>query len=280
MVNPQIKLMLTIEKQSSRTMAKAFTFIVIFCASLISIVYAQAACNPPVTALPILLVKWSKGSSHISSALVVSPAATESAGFYMSTQQIAELVVEFVQLAPSAVVCAAGQSCCNGVCTTLTTTTHCGACGTTCPAGQGCCNGACTALNTATNCGACGRAPLVYHLAMVFVALSKTSPAAVDNAPAFQALLRAVGHVAMPALDLMMNAVVEYALLAIRLLIAEPVAMLWVDHKPPAKCGVNEECCLGVCTAVDTPAACGDCTTVVSHPHQDYTITKTYNPKP
>ncbi|KAH3407640.1 hypothetical protein KXV81_007824 [Aspergillus fumigatus] len=181
MVNPQIKLMLTIEKQSSRTMAKAFTFIVIFCASLISIVYAQAACNPPVTALPILLVKWSKGSSHISSALVVSPAATESAGFYMSTQQIAELVVEFVQLAPSAVV------------------------------------------------------PLVYHLAMVFVALSKTSPAAVDNAPAFQALLRAVGHVAMPALDLMMNAVVEYALLAIRLLIAEPVAMLWVDHKPPAK---------------------------------------------
>ncbi|KAH1352703.1 hypothetical protein KXX33_001070 [Aspergillus fumigatus] len=70
---------------------------------------------------------------------------------------------------------------------------------------------------------------------MVFVALSKTSPAAVDNAPAFQALLRAVGHVAMPALDLMMNAVVEYALLAIRLLIAEPVAMLWVDHKPPAK---------------------------------------------
>lgn len=37
-------------------------------------------------------------------ALVVSPAATESAGFYMSTQQIAELVVEFVQLAPSAVV--------------------------------------------------------------------------------------------------------------------------------------------------------------------------------
>jgi hypothetical protein len=31
MVNPQIKLMLTIEKQSSRTMAKAFTFIVIFC---------------------------------------------------------------------------------------------------------------------------------------------------------------------------------------------------------------------------------------------------------
>ncbi|KAF4289291.1 hypothetical protein KXV68_002344 [Aspergillus fumigatus] len=161
MLNPQIKLMLTIEKQSSRTMAKAFTFIVILCASLISIVYAQAACNPPVTALPILLVKWSKGSSHISSALVVSPAATESAGFYMSTQQIAELVVEF--------------------------------------------------------------------------ALSKTSPAAVDNAPAFQALLRAVGHVAMPALDLMMNAVVEYALLAIQLLIAEPVAMLWVDHKPPAK---------------------------------------------
>lgn len=31
MVNPQIKLMLTIEKQSSRNMAKAFTFIVIFC---------------------------------------------------------------------------------------------------------------------------------------------------------------------------------------------------------------------------------------------------------
>ncbi|EAL84802.1 uncharacterized protein AFUA_7G00900 [Aspergillus fumigatus Af293] len=34
MVNPQIKLMLTIEKQSSRTMAKAFTFIVIFCVIL------------------------------------------------------------------------------------------------------------------------------------------------------------------------------------------------------------------------------------------------------
>lgn len=33
----------------------------------------------------------------------------------------------------------------------------------------------------------------------------------------------------------MMNAVVDYALLAIQLLIAEPVAMLWVDHKPPAK---------------------------------------------
>jgi len=50
--------------------------------------------------------------------------------------------------------CAAGQLCCNGVCTTQSTA-NCGACGHACTAGQLCCNGVCTPQSP-TNCGACG----------------------------------------------------------------------------------------------------------------------------
>ncbi|KAF7116922.1 hypothetical protein CNMCM5793_005552 [Aspergillus hiratsukae] len=73
--------------------------------------------------------------------------------------------------------------------------------------------------------------PLVYHLAMAFVAVSKILPAAMDNAPASQAVLLAVEDVAMLVLDLMMLAVVEYALLLIQLLIVETVAMIVMRMK-------------------------------------------------
>jgi hypothetical protein len=55
-------------------------------------------------------------------------------------------------------VCAAGQSCCGGVCADLqTSSANCGACGHPCAAGQSCCSGACTSLSSdENNCGACG----------------------------------------------------------------------------------------------------------------------------
>ncbi|KAL3408990.1 putative extracellular cysteine-rich protein [Aspergillus fumigatus] len=251
-------------------MAKAFTFIVILCGSM------QPAGNCPsnltgeMVKRLITYIKCAGGltcCNGVCRLLYVDPANCGACGRVCPTGAICSggncvCLANNNQPTCGNLCCAAGQSCCNGVCTTLTTTTNCGACGTTCPAGQGCCNGACTALNTATNCGACGRAPLVYHLAMVFVALSKTSPAAVDNAPAFQALLRAVGHVAMPR-----------RLNDVFLKCAGPNDECCGGICTPGDtttdcgacgnaCGVNEECCLGVCTAVDTPAACGDCTTV------------------
>jgi hypothetical protein len=58
--------------------------------------------------------------------------------------------------------CSSG-GCCSGVCTDLTTTSNCGACGKTCQASQGCLNGKCTTKCTPTTCAAqgdpCGSIP-------------------------------------------------------------------------------------------------------------------------
>ena len=55
-------------------------------------------------------------------------------------------------------VCAAGQGCCNGVCTALGTASNCNACGNVCASGSACCSGNCTQLGTASNCNGCGNA--------------------------------------------------------------------------------------------------------------------------
>jgi hypothetical protein len=52
----------------------------------------------------------------------------------------------------------AGQVCCGGQCTVLSTLANCSGCGDVCGAGEACCDGNCTALNTLANCSACGDA--------------------------------------------------------------------------------------------------------------------------
>ncbi len=52
--------------------------------------------------------------------------------------------------------CGAGQTCCQGLCSSLDTAAHCGACGNSCGAGSGCCGGNCAPINTQASCGGCG----------------------------------------------------------------------------------------------------------------------------
>lgn len=53
--------------------------------------------------------------------------------------------------------CGAGETCCNGTCTSLMNDpNHCGTCGTVCPFDDsGCCNGSCVDLLDGKTCGAC-----------------------------------------------------------------------------------------------------------------------------
>jgi hypothetical protein len=62
------------------------------------------------------------------------------------TTRIGNTCCQNAQVCGSSCGCQTGEGCCNGVCTDLSTTTNCGACGNACATGQSCVNQTCVTV--------------------------------------------------------------------------------------------------------------------------------------
>jgi|SRR5215213_753455 len=62
------------------------------------------------------------------------------------TTRIGNTCCQNAQVCGSSCGCQQGDGCCNNVCTDLSTTTNCGACGNACATGESCVNGSCTTV--------------------------------------------------------------------------------------------------------------------------------------